>query len=113
MVYQTNKEESANIRKMMKEKYPDYKLGRNSHGKGTAYGWIHCDVIIPDRISSGLTKDQVWNLGKPVYRDVLIATNRQNLKDDIMTDYFEVNTLFSIWTRKDWNERTGKNIKDW
>lgn len=113
MEYLSNKEESSAIRKMIKEKYPDFKIGRNSHGRGTACGWIHVDVIYPDWFGYSMSKDEIWKFSRFVYRDIKESVGRGHLHDDIQSDYFCEDILFGFWSREEWNRRNGKNLKDW
>jgi hypothetical protein len=101
-VYLTNKEESAAIRNMIKLKYPGYKIAENSHGRGTACGWIHVTII---HNHTFVDDDQRWRISRIVYQDIKNAVGRGDLHDDSMTDYFCENILFQFYSPAEWEKR--------
>lgn len=105
MAYQTNKEETKNIRTLFKNdpSLAKYKLRRNGHGSGTAYNWIQVVATYPDGMYTD--DDQIWEERSRIKWLIQVAVGRGNLKDDIQTDYFCVNIIFDLQSESKYKER--------
>lgn len=109
-MYQTNKEESANIRNLFKKKYPDYKLVKNGHSTGTAYGWIQVVAVYPGP-TRDRNDDQLWKINRDMFMDIKNVVGRGHLEDDIQTDYFCVNISFRLLSQAEWDESNSWKIR--
>ena len=105
MAYLTKKQESDAIRELFKNdpSLAKYKLKQNKHGRGTASNWIEVTSIYPDGLFND--SDLEWNESKRIERLIQVAVGRGHLKDDIMTDYFEVNILTWFMSASEYNKR--------
>ena len=103
MVYLTKKQESDAIRKLFKEdpSLAKYKLKQNKHGRGSASNWIEVVTVYPD----DLVIDDTWEESRRIQRLIQVAVGRGDLKDDIMTDYFEVNILTWFMSASEYDNR--------
>ena len=95
MAYQTNQEETKNIRQLFKTDptLQKYKLRQNGHGSGTAYSWIQAIATYPDGL---IQDDEVWKERSRIKWLIQNAVGRGDLEDDIQTDYFCVNISFDL-----------------
>lgn len=92
-------------------------------GRGTAGGWIEVCVMYPDNLPPMVDDQDRYTRAYDDFRSELFgavkyACGRENLHDDIMTDYFEVNILLSVISRKDfearqeWNKQQKEKLKE-
>ena len=92
-------------------------------GRGTAGGWIEVCVMYPDNLPPMEDDQDRYTRAYDDFRSELFgavkyACGRENLHDDIMTDYFEVNILLSVISRKDfearqeWNKQQKEKLKE-
>jgi len=105
-------DEVPNVRKLLKER--NLTVEYCKRGRGTAGGWIEICVVYPDGLPP-MTRpverypgqiDNIYTSAYDKFRselfcDVLYACGRENRKDDIQTDYFEVNVLLSIISKEE------------
>ena len=103
MVYLTKKQESDAIRELFKNdpSLAKYKLKRNRHGRGSAYNWIEVITVYPD----DLKIDDTWEESCRIKLLIQVAVGRGDLKDDIQTDYFEVNILTWFMSASEYDKR--------
>jgi len=105
MVYLTKKQESDAIRKLFKTdpSLAKYKLKQNKHGRGTAANWIEVITVYPDGLFND--NDLEWEESRRIQWLIQVAVGRGHLKDDIMTDYFEVNILTWFMSASEYDKR--------
>lgn len=113
-------QEVPEVKKLLKSRKLNILYCRR--GRGTAGGWIEVCVQYPEDLPS-MTKDDRYTLEydefyRELFSAVKYACGRENLHDDIMTDYFEVNILLSVISRKDfearqeWNKQQKEKLKE-
>jgi len=107
-MYQSNKEESKNIRELFKtdKSLSRYKLVQNGHGTGTAYGWIHVTVTYPD----GEYTENSYNYQRHdermrIYFLIKNIVGRGDRQDDSQSDYFCENILLDFISESSWKEK--------
>lgn len=108
MAYQSNKEESKNIRNLFKtdKSLSGYKLVQNGHSTGTAYGWIKVTVTYPDgKYTEGRFDDEKSDERSRIYSLIKNIVGRGDLHDDIQSDYFCENISLSFYCESEWIER--------
>lgn len=107
-MYMENKEESKKIRELFKtdKSLTVYKLVKNGHGSGTAYGWIDVTVTYPDGMYTENSMNyQRYDESRRIYSLIKNVVGRGDRQDDIMTDYFCENILLTFQSASDWAER--------
>lgn len=123
MAYQSNKEESKNIRNLFKtdKTLSGYKLVQNGHSTGTAYGWIKVTVTYPD---GKYPDDMAFHSDRSdersrIYFLIKNIVGRGDCHDDIQTDYFCENISLGFMSESQWsinnqwkNERKERRLKN-
>lgn len=105
-------QEVPEVKKLLKSRNLNILYCRR--GRGTAYGWIEVSVMYPDD-QPPMTDDQdrytreYDDFRSELFSAVKYACGREDRHDDIMTDYFEVNILLTVISRKDFEERQAWN----
>lgn len=115
-VYKSTNDEVTDVRNALKE--AGYEIVYCRHGKGTAYNWIEVEVIYPDNLPPMTTPREMYPDGPIEHRYtreyddfyhavrwlVQKSAGRGHLQDDIQTDYFCVNILVEVVSRKRYEE---------
>lgn len=113
-------QEVPEVKKLLKSRKLNILYCRR--GRGTAGGWIEVSVMYPEHLPP-MTKqverypgqiDDVYTNAYDDFRSELFsaikyACGREDRHDDIMTDYFEVNILLSVISKKDFEDRKAWN----
>jgi len=105
-------QEVPEVKKLLKSRNLNVLYCRR--GRGTAGGWIEVSVMYPDD-QPPMTDDQdrytreYDDFRSELFSAVKYACGREDRHDDIMTDYFEVNILLTVISRKNFEERQAWN----
>ncbi len=105
-------QEVPEVKKLLKSRKLNILYCRR--GRGTAGGWIEVSVMYPENLPP-MTDDQdrytnaYDDFRSELFSAIKYACGREDRHDDIMTDYFEVNILLSVISKKDFEDRKAWN----